>query len=99
MVTLEEAVLAMLVGWATLGARMMTGWPCLRWGPSGLRLFFSNWGLVTDVKDQKPKTQPSRFKIIALRLQDFWTKVALVMWPGYYDDDGEWMCGRFCRCR
>merc|ERR1711862_953626 len=25
-------------------------------------------------------------------LPDFWSRVAMVLWPGYYDPMGEWMC-------
>ena len=25
-------------------------------------------------------------------LPEFWSRVAMVLWPGYYDPMGEWMC-------
>ena len=25
-------------------------------------------------------------------LPGFWNKIAMVLWPGYYDADAEWMC-------
>merc|ERR1712071_436960 len=27
-------------------------------------------------------------------LPAFWTKIAMVMWPGYYTADAEWMCAQ-----
>ena len=27
------------------------------------------------------------------QLPAFWTKIALVLWPGYYSPADEWMCG------
>merc|ERR1712121_569030 len=29
-------------------------------------------------------------------LPDFWMKVAMVLWPGYYNADAEWMCATLC---
>merc|ERR1712154_422673 len=32
-------------------------------------------------------------------LPDFWMKVAMVLWPGYYNADAEWMCAPLCKVR
>merc|ERR1712115_759096 len=32
-------------------------------------------------------------------LPDFWMQVAMVMWPGYYNADAEWMCAPLCKVR
>merc|ERR1719184_118076 len=29
-------------------------------------------------------------------LPDFWTRIAGVLWPGYYDPSAAWMCGPIC---
>merc|ERR1711874_369867 len=29
-------------------------------------------------------------------LPDFWTRIAGVLWPGYYDPSADWMCGPIC---
>ena len=28
------------------------------------------------------------------QLPDFWPKVAMVLWPGYWYPDGDWMCAK-----
>merc|ERR1712066_1131802 len=30
---------------------------------------------------------------------DFWMKVAMVLWPGYYDAYGKWTCAPLCKVR
>merc|ERR1711992_18882 len=32
-------------------------------------------------------------------LPDFWKQVAMVLWPGYYNADAEWMCAPLCKVR
>merc|ERR1712045_368042 len=32
-------------------------------------------------------------------LPDFWMPVAMVLWPGYYNADAEWMCAPLCKAR
>merc|ERR1712243_121241 len=32
-------------------------------------------------------------------LPDFWMQVAMVLWPGYYNADAEWMCAPLCKVR
>merc|ERR1711931_558127 len=32
-------------------------------------------------------------------LPDFWKRVAMVLWPGYYNADAEWMCAPLCKVR
>merc|ERR1719328_997270 len=32
-------------------------------------------------------------------LPDFWSRVAMVLWPGYYNADAEWMCAPLCKVR
>merc|ERR1719435_749089 len=29
-------------------------------------------------------------------LPDFWTKIAAVLWPGYWNPEADWMCATLC---
>ena len=32
-------------------------------------------------------------------LPDFWNKIAMVLWPGYYSAEEEWMCAPLCMAK
>ena len=31
------------------------------------------------------------------KLPDFWKEIAMVLWPGYYQADADWMCAPICQ--
>merc|ERR1711892_965234 len=41
-----------------------------------------------------PQLEESR--ACAYTLPAFWKKVAMVLWPGYYEADADWMCAPLC---